>query len=631
MLIVTFYGGYILNKGNIELKKNLGLTHIFCITSGAMISSGLFVLPGLAYEKAGPAIILSYLIAGLLSLPGMLSLVEMTTAMPRAGADCYGIIRSMGPGVGTVAGLLSWFSLAMKSAFALIGLSLLAVTFVNVNIYVIAILGCLIFLSINFIGVKEASILQLILAGILFFIMTFYIIRGIPFIEIQRFEPFATKGIVPVFSVAGYVFISYAGLLKLASMAEEVQNPSKNIPLGMLITLSIVTLFYFMMIFVTVGVLDGKVLSGSLTPISDGANAFMSLTGKTIITVAALMAFLTTANAGIMTSARSLVPLSRDKLFPETFARIHSRFGTPHYALLLTGTFIIISFFLKLEILVEAASIVLILVNVLSCFAVIILRESGVQNYRPTFRTPLYPWLQIAGVVALGFVLLEMGGEAYIITIILSLAGFSAYWFYGRKRVKNESAMLHLVGRITNRELVTGTLEEELRELSLERDEVTLDRFDEIIKECPVLDINEKIELDELFKMAGEELAESVGVDSKDIYKALKDKEEENSTAITPDLAIPHIITEGNHKFDVLLVRSKEGIKFSESAQSVRAIFFLMGTRDERNFHLYSLSAIAQVAGDPEFINRWMKAHGKQGLRDVVLLGKRLRPWGNKE
>lgn len=620
-----------MNKGNIELKKNLGLTHIFCITSGAMISSGLFVLPGLAYEKAGPAIILSYLIAGLLSLPGMLSLVEMTTAMPRAGADCYGIIRSMGPGVGTVAGLLSWFSLAMKSAFALIGLSLLAVTFVNVNIYVIAILGCLIFLSINFIGVKEASILQLILAGILFFIMTFYIIRGIPFIEIQRFEPFATKGIVPVFSVAGYVFISYAGLLKLASMAEEVQNPSKNIPLGMLITLSIVTLFYFMMIFVTVGVLDGKVLSGSLTPISDGANAFMSLTGKTIITVAALMAFLTTANAGIMTSARSLVPLSRDKLFPETFARIHSRFGTPHYALLLTGTFIIISFFLKLEILVEAASIVLILVNVLSCFAVIILRESGVQNYRPTFRTPLYPWLQIAGVVALGFVLLEMGGEAYIITIILSLAGFSAYWFYGRKRVKNESAMLHLVGRITNRELVTGTLEEELRELSLERDEVTLDRFDEIIKECPVLDINEKIELDELFKMAGEELAESVGVDSKDIYKALKDKEEENSTAITPDLAIPHIITEGNHKFDVLLVRSKEGIKFSESAQSVRAIFFLMGTRDERNFHLYSLSAIAQVAGDPEFINRWMKAHGKQGLRDVVLLGKRLRPWGNKE
>lgn len=618
-----------MNTEKAELKKTLGLVHIFCITSGAMISSGLFVLPGIAYAKAGPAIIISYLLAGLLVLPGMLSLVEMTTAMPKAGADCYGVIRSMGPGVGTVAGLLSWFSLAMKSAFALIGLSLLTATFVNTNIYVVAILGCFIFLAVNLIGVKEAGILQLILAGILFFIMTFYIIRGLPFVEIERFEPFAAKGVVPVFSVAGYVFISYAGLLKLASMAEEVRNPSKNIPLGMLITLSIVSLFYFMMIFVTVGVLDGKVLAGSLTPISDGAGAFMKLPGKILITIAAFMAFLTTANAGIMTSARSIVPLSRDKLFPEIFARIHPRLGTPHYALFLTGTFIIISFFLKLEILVEAASIVLIITNVLSCFAVIILRESGVQNYRPTFRVPLYPWIQILGIIAFGFILLEMGGEAYIITIILSLAGFSAYWFYGRKRVQNESAMLHLVERITNRELVTGTLEHELRELSLERDEVTFDRFDKIVERCPVLDIKEKIGFDDLFKITGEELAKYLGVDSREIYKALKEKEKESSTAITPDLAIPHIIIEGEHKFEILLARAKEGIEFSESATKVRAIFVLLGTRDERNFHLYALSAIAQIAGDPEFIERWIKARNKQGLRDVVILGKRLRPWGN--
>ena len=620
-----------MDKGQGKLKKNLGLIHIFCITSGAMISSGIFVLPGLAYQKAGPAIIISYLLAGLLALPGMLSLVEMTTAMPKAGADCYGIIRSMGPGIGTVAGLLSWFSLAMKSAFALIGLSLLAVTLVNVNLYVVAILGCLIFVGINFLGVKEAGKLQLMLAGLLLLIMAYYIVRGIPFIEIQRFEPFTPKGVIPVFSVAGYVFISYAGLLKIASMAEEIDNPSKNIPLGMIITLSVVTILYFLMILVTVGVIGGEELSGSLTPISDGSAMFMSTVGKTIITVAALLAFLSTANAGIMTSARSLVPLSRDKLFPEIFARIHTRFCTPYNALFLTGTFIIIAFFLKLEVLVEAASIVLIITNVLSCFAIIILHESGVQNYRPTFRTPLYPWLQIVGIVSLGFILLEMGGEAYIITMLLSLTGFSAYWLYGRKRVKSEYAMLHLVEKITNRELVTGTLEEELRELSLERDEVTLDRFDTIVKKCPVLDIKGTIKLDVLFKMAGKELSDSVEIDAKDIYKALKAKEKESSTAITPDLAIPHIIIPGTHKFEVLLARAKEGIKFSDSAPSVRAIFFLIGTREERNFHLYALSAIAQVAGDPDFIKRWMGARDKQGLRDVVILGKRLRPWGSDD
>ena len=129
--------------------------------------------------------------------------------------------------------------------------------------------------------------------------------------------------------------------------------------------------------------------------------------------------------------------------------------------------------------------------------------------------------------------------------------------------------------------------------------------------------------------MAGKELAESVGVNTEKIYIALKEKEKESSTAITPELAIPHIILEGEHKFEILLVRSKEGIKFSDSAAGVHAIFILLGTRDERNFHLYSLSAIAQVAGDPEFMDRWMKARGEQGLRDVVILGKRLRPWGS--
>jgi amino acid transporter len=357
----------------------------------------------------------------------------------------------------------------------------------------------------------------------------------------------------------------------------------------------------------------------------------MGVSGKIVITLGALMAFLTTANAGIMTSARSLVPLSRDKLFPGVFGRINRRFGTPHYALILTGTFIISSFFLRLEVLVEAASIVLILTNLLSCISVIILRESRVQNYRPSFRTPLYPWLQIAGIIAFGFILLEMGGEAYIITILLSLAGFCAYWFYGRKRVQSESAILHLIQRITARELVTGALEHELRELSLERDEVTFDRFDRTVEKCPVLDIKEKIKLDEFFKTVGKEIAESVGLDSRKIYKALKEKEKGSSTAITPDLAIPHIIIEGEHKFEMLLARAKEGIEFSESAGSVRAIFVLLGTWDERNFHLYALSAIAQVAGDPEFIERWMKARNKQGLRDVVILGKRLRPWGSED
>ena len=187
-----------------QLKRGLGLAHVFCIASGAMISSGIFILPGLAYAKAGPAVIISYLLAGLLAIPGMLSIAEMTTAMPKAGGDCFTIMRSMGPGVGTVAGLLSWFSLSMKTAFALVGISVFAVAVVHVDPHVVAIAGCLFFLGINILGVKEAGGLQVLLVIGLLGLMTLYIILGLPGVNLENFDPVAPKGLTSVFFTAGF-------------------------------------------------------------------------------------------------------------------------------------------------------------------------------------------------------------------------------------------------------------------------------------------------------------------------------------------------------------------------------------------------------------------------------------------
>jgi APA family basic amino acid/polyamine antiporter len=159
----------------------------------------------------------------------------------------------------------------------------------------------------------------------------------------------------------------------------------------MILSLLVVSILYTLMVLVTAGVLEPDVLSHSFTPISDGAAVFMGSTGRVALAIAAILAFLSTANAGVMTAARSLVPLSHDGLLPAFFGKINTRFSTPHNSLLLTALFIIIALFLKLEILVEAASVVLILTNILSCTSVIILRESRIQNYRPRFRTPLYP------------------------------------------------------------------------------------------------------------------------------------------------------------------------------------------------------------------------------------------------
>jgi APA family basic amino acid/polyamine antiporter len=612
-------------KNVVKLKRGLNLLDVFCIASGAMISSGIFILPGLAHAQAGPAVIFSYLIAGFLSLPGMLSIAEMTTAMPRAGGDCFTIIRSMGPAIGTIAGLLSWFSLSMKSAFALVGMSVFTILIVNIDIHIIALLFCLIFVVINLIGIKEAGRTQVFLVVGLFALMILYVIRGFPAVDIQRLVPFAPRGLAAIFSAAGFVFVSYAGLLKIASVAEEIKNPSRNIPLGMILSLLVVSILYTLIVLVTAGVLDADKLHKSLTPISDGAGAFMGSWGKIALSIAAILAFLSTANAGIMTAARSLVPLSRDGLFPEIFGRVNQKFRTPHNALFLTGFFIIISLFLKLKILVEAASVVLVLTNILSCMSVVILRESRLQNYRPNFRAPFYPWLQIVGILGLGFLIFEIGKEALIISVILIASGFFTYWFYGRIRAGREYAMLHLIGRITARELTTRLLETELKEIIRERDDITEDRFDQVIENAVVIDIDRVISAEDFFKLAADAMAVRLKVEPDVLLKLLSDREKESSTVLNSYLAIPHIVIEGEHTFDILLARCREGIIFSETAPKVHAVFVLVGTRDERNFHLHALAAIAQIIHGPDFQKRWMAARNKEALRDVILLGKRKR------
>jgi len=608
-----------------RLQKELSLLDVFCIASGAMISSGLFILPGLAYAKAGPAIIICYLLAGLLSLPGMLSIAEMTTAMPKAGGDCFSIIRSMGPAVGTVAGLLSWFSLAMKSAFALVGMSVFTMLIIDLDIHIIAVSFCLLFLAINVIGIKKAGKTQVGLVVGLLMLMLLFIALGLPTVKISNLEPFAPKGMASILFTTGFVFVSYAGLLKIASVAEEVKNPARNIPLGMILSLLVVSIFYALMVLVAAGVLEPEKLRQTLTPISDAAEVFMGSWGKIALAVAAILAFLSTANAGIMTAARSLVPLSADGLLPPFLGKINERFRTPHNSLIITGLFIIIALFLKLEILVEAASVVLILTNILSCVSLIILRESRLQNYRPRFRAPLYPWMQIAGIVAFLFLILEMGKEAHLASFILIISGLFVYWFYGRIKANREYALLHLVERITARGITNYSLEAELREIIRERDNIVKDRFDHIIEECVVLDIEQSVILEDFFKAAADALSHRLNAEPAQLAELLMEREKQSSTVLSPTLAIPHILIDGEHLFDILLARCKEGIVFPESQQKVHTVFVIIGTTDERHFHLQALSAIAQIVQEPSFEKTWMTAKSKDALKDIVLLGTRRR------
>ncbi|MCH9022413.1 MAG: amino acid permease [Planctomycetes bacterium] len=606
-----------------KLKKDLNFLGVFSITTGAMLS-GLFLLPGLAFEIAGPALLASYALAAFLALTGLLSQAELVTAMPKAGGAYFYITRSMGSAVGTVYGLITWFSLALKSAYELFLMAAMIAIMIHLDAHLIAVGCCLIFMLINIFGIKEASVLQTGLVFLLLLALAYYCLRAAPDMDMQHFSGFKDKAqnIIPV---AGFIFISFGGLLKIASVAEEIKNPGHVIPRAMLLSLFVVVLFTFTVVFITIAALDPNTLAGSRTPLADTAEATFGNSGKILLTIAAIIAVITSANAGIMTASRYPFALARDEMLPQPFAKINKRFHTPIISILITGLVIILAFFLDIHMLVKAASSVLILTYIFTCLSVLILRESRVQNYQPQFKAPLYPWLQLIGIVGFLILLFQIGVEALLMSCLLMVVGFMLFWFYGRKKTMREYALLHLIERITSWEITTHSLETELKEIVHERDEILKDRFDHLIESCPVLDVDQPMNMEEFFYEAGKVLADHLNSDSAHLTRLFLKRERESSTVLNPFLAIPHIIIDGENLFTILLARSKEGFFFSDKSPKVHTVFLLVGSKDERPFHLLSLAAIAQLVQDPDFDKRWLAAKNKQSLRDILLLGKRKR------
>ncbi|MBT3191973.1 MAG: amino acid permease, partial [Verrucomicrobia bacterium] len=377
--------------------------------------------------------------------------------------------------------------------------------------------------------------------------------------------------------------------------------------------------------FVTSGVTPAAELDVSQTPLSLGASQFAGSIGFRVIGVAAVLAFISTANAGLMASSRYPYALARDGLMPKAFARVSKRFHTPYVALAVTSAFIMSVLFLELDLLVKVASGVLMLTFLLSCLCVIIMRESQLQNYRPQFKSPLYPGVQIAGAVGCAFLLYSIGVQALLACAGLVGGGLFAYWVFGRIRATREYALMHLVERITSRDLTDHLLETELKEIIQERDEITKDRFDTLVERCDVLDLEGTMDSEALFEAVSEAMAPRLGLAPEAFLSLMRQREQESSTAIGPHLAIPHIIVDGTSTFAILLVRCLRGIRFSDESPNVNAVFVLAGSKDERNFHLRALSAIAQITQSQDFEKHWLDAKSIEGLRDVVLLGERKR------
>ena len=439
-----------------DLQRDLGLYSVVMISMGAMIGSGIFVLPALGFKKAGPAVILAYVLAGVVVLPAALSKSEMATAMPESGGTYLYIDRAMGPLAGTVAGIGAWFSLVFKSSFALVGLGAYLLLFVDLPagaVKTVALGLAALIVLLNIYGTEQSGQAQAVVVTVVVLALVAYVLNGGLVLDRTRFAPFTPFGSAGIVTAAGFVFVSYAGVTKIASVAEEVENPGRNLPIAMLGSMGLMMVLYGAVVTAVVGLNHPDALTKggpgggvSLTPMADGAGSLFGGVGVVGISVIAVLALTSMANAGVLASSRFPLAMSRDSLLPDHFTRISPRFKTPHNAIVLTGGLLLalIAFVPVVE-LAKLASAFQILVFSIENLALVAFRESNAESYQPEFTAPGYPVVQVVGVLGGLALLTQMGTVPILGAVSIVVGGIGWYLAYGRSRTDRVGALSALL------------------------------------------------------------------------------------------------------------------------------------------------------------------------------------------
>jgi amino acid transporter/mannitol/fructose-specific phosphotransferase system IIA component (Ntr-type) len=538
----------------------------------------------------------------------------------------------MGPAMGTLGGLAAWFSLSFKSAFALLGIGILTTVFdTGLDIFQIKLIavGCvLFFMVVNIFGVKMAGRLQSYLVIVLLGLLVFYVLVGSFFIDNTRFNPTLDQETVTlgtVFATAGLVFVSFAGTTKITELAGEVKNPGRNLPLGMFLSWGVVTLLYILVIFVTMGVLDPNQLqaspdmTGNLSPITTGGGEIMGTFGLIVMGLAALLAYVSTANAGILAASRDPMAMGKDDLLPRAFAKV-SEHGTPWVAILFTSGFMIcVVLFLDLEDFVKTASTLKLILFILANLSLIFMREANIRHYRPKYRAPLYPYIQIFGIGAYIFLILQMGNIPLITAGVFLVFGLAWYFFYAYGKIKREYALLHVVERVMGEKTCDHLIEEELREIMIERDDLTEARFEDKLSNSVVLDLDYFVPPEDFAHKVATPLSKRLNVEEDEVFSWLIHREKDSNIIVREGCALISFHIRGRNKFEIAMVRTKRGAMFSEEFAPVNAAFILVSSADQENFYLHSLMWLVQLEEIIDFKSDWMEAKSKEEIRQLVL------------
>ena len=435
-----------------SLERRLGLWSVVIITISSLLG-GVFVLPGLAVSMTGSSAWLAYLAVALCVLPAALAKCELASALPKSGGTYVYINQAFGPLAGTVMGLGLWASLALKSAFALVGFSAyLYVLQKDVSEIKVALGLLCIITALNLRGVKKVSQVQGVVVAIAFGGLATLLLISLPAMDPQKVAPFLTTGPIGFGETVAFLFVSYAGLTKIAAIAGEVKNPGRNIPLGIFISILIITPLFCLVVIALDGNIPIEQLHDNIRPIHTLAEVTIGPIGGVIAALIAVLAMTSMANAGLLASSRFPFAMSRDGLVPPLFGLISPRFLTPFASIICTSFIMACAIaFIDISGIIKLASAFKIIAFASTNTSLMVLRESKAQWYKPEYKSPLYPWLQIFGLVVCIILLSSMGQIALLAILGILLPGIFLYLVYGRKRTSKRGVL----GKMTKRSDLT--------------------------------------------------------------------------------------------------------------------------------------------------------------------------------
>lgn len=432
-----------------HLKKNLKARDIAALGIGAVVGTGIFVATGEGAHIAGPAVIISFILAAIVACLCGLCYCELATMFPVAGSTysytyiAFGEIIALIVGwcltaeylVAASAVASGWsgtFIGILKSSGITLPQAIIASPSNGGIVDLPAVLILLILTALLCYGMQESAKVNNIIVGVKIFIILLFLILGVTHINTANYKPFAPFGWGGILAGTSTIFFSYIGFDAIATSAEETENPTRDMPFGLIICLTVVSLLYVSVAVVLTGMVPFReIISENAVP---GALARAGISwGSALVGVGAILGMISTILAVLYGQVRVFMVMSRDGLLPKMFSKIHPKYQTPYLSTIITGVVAsIIAGLLPLSVIVQLLSIGTLLSFMLVSLAVIVLRKT-MPNFKRKFRCPGVPFTPAITILCCLILLSKIHRTTWIGFIVWLVIGLITYFTYGRK------------------------------------------------------------------------------------------------------------------------------------------------------------------------------------------------------